>query len=80
MVEDLDHFEVGVVRERQHHVARPEPRVHAAVHELGAEQGADAFGRRDQAIGSGGEGQVVETHEVIVDRYLLALAGGVAMS
>ena len=80
MVEDLDHLEVGVVGERQHHVASTEPRVHATVDEVGAQQTADALCCRSQAIGSGGEREVVEAHAEIVNGESLSDQSGVVVS
>ena len=80
VVEHVDDLEVGVVGQRQHHVAGAEARVHAAVEERGAEQLADAFGRGGQAVGSGGEGQVVETHEEIVNGHWHRDKSGVGVS
>ena len=80
VVEDLDHLEVGVVGQRQHHVAGAEPRVHATVDELGAQQTADALCRRGQAVGSGGEREVVEAHAEIVNGESPANQSGVGVS
>jgi hypothetical protein len=80
VVEDLDDLEVGVVGERQRHVAGAEAGVDAAVDEARAEQVTDAFGRRGQAIGSGCEGQVVETHAVIVDGAVRVHQSGALVS
>ena len=55
VVEHLDDFEVGVVGERQDHVAGPEPRVHATLDELTAEQPPDALGGAGEAVRAGGE-------------------------
>ena len=80
MVEDVDHLEVGVVGQRQHHVAGAEPRVHLTVDEFGAQQTADALCRRGQAIGSGGEREMVEAHAEIVNAESSADQSGVPVS
>jgi hypothetical protein len=80
VVEHLDDLEVGVVGQRQDHVAGAEARVHAAVDEGRAEKGTDALRRRDQPTGSGGEREVVETHAEIVDGHRATHQSGVAIS
>ena len=55
VVEHLDDLEVGVVRQRQDHVAGPEARVHATVDEVTAEQPPDALGGAGEAVRAGGE-------------------------
>ena len=62
VVEHLDDLEVGVVGERQDHVAGPEARVHAPVDEVLAEQSPDALGGAGEAVRSGGVGEVVQAH------------------
>ena len=62
MVEHLDHLEVGVVGERQDHVAGPEPRVDATVDEVTAEQPPDALGGAGEAVRAGGEAEMVQAH------------------
>ena len=67
MVEHLDDLEVGVVGQRQDHVAGAEARVHAAVDERRPEQLPDALGRGGQAVRSGGEGEMVQAHAEILN-------------
>ena len=55
VVEHLDHLEVGVVGQRQDHVAGPESRVDTSVDELTAEQPPDALGGAGEAVRAGGE-------------------------
>ena len=50
VVEHLDDLEVGVVGQRQDHVAGPEPRVDATVDEVLAEQPPDALGGAGEAV------------------------------
>ena len=64
VVEHLDDLEVGVAGQRQDHVAGAEAGMHAAVDEVRAEQSPEALGGAGQAIGSGGEGEVVQAHAV----------------
>ena len=62
VVEDLDDLEVGVVGQRQDHVAGPEAGVDATIDELTAEQPPDALGGAGEAVRAGGEAEMVQAH------------------
>ena len=66
VVEHLDDLEVGVLRQRQDHVASTEPRMHAPVDEVCSEQLADALGGTGKTVGSGGVGEMVQAHDQIL--------------
>jgi hypothetical protein len=76
MVEDLHHLQVGVVRERQDHVAGPEAGVHTPVDEVTAEQPPDALGGAGEAVRAGGETQVVQAHAGILRHVVIGPGQG----
>ncbi len=80
MVEDLHHLQVGVVRERQDHVAGPESRMDTAVDEVTAEQPPDALGGAGEAVRAGGEAEMVQAHGGILRHVLAGSGQGVGFS
>ena len=80
MVEHLDDLEVGVVGQRQDHVAGAEARVHTAVLERRPEKCSEPLGSPGQSVRAGGEGEMVEAHTEIVNMRLPAPSRGVGMS
>ena len=80
VVEHLDDLEVGVVRQRQDHVAGAEAGVHAAVGEVLAEQSPDALGGAGEAIRSGCEGEMVQAHAQILGNRPAPADSGVGFS
>ena len=80
VVEHLDDLEVGVVGQRQDHVAGAEARVDATVGELLAEQPPEALGGAGEAVRAGGVGEVVQAHAGILGNRPRASDSGVGFS
>lgn len=77
VVEHLDHFEVDPAIERKDPVAGSESGVQAAVDELRAQLLRKSLGRCIEAVGTCGERQVIQSHEVILTAARFAADTGV---